>query len=181
MTDQPWRRLTDAETAAASRIFGNSIAYNRIKIYRGIPFLPTLNVAVAPCNHVYFPRNNCPADFTLAAPNYQVWLIHELTHVWQHQQGYRPWLGGLLLAIKGGYRKRSAYVYPPLQSIRRFGELNMEQQADLLAHYYAARYLDWPHYRVELPLFETALHAFFDNPADNALMPRYRNGLKWFR
>ncbi|MDO5638854.1 MAG: type IV secretion protein Rhs [Neisseria sp.] len=180
MGNKRWRGLTPQETAVARRVFGSSMDYGRVRIYRGIPLLPALNVAVAPCNHIYFPRNNCPADFTLAAPNYQVWLIHELTHVWQHQQGYRPWLGGLLLAVKGGYHRRSAYVYPPLQTIRRFAELNMEQQADLIAHYYAARYLEWPHYRTQLPMFQTALQAFLDNPADKALLPKYRNRLGWF-
>lgn len=180
VSNNTWRRLTESETAAARRIFGSSLDYGRVKIYRGIPFLPTLNVAVAPCNHIYFPRNNCPEDFTLTTPNYQIWLIHELTHVWQHQQGYRPWLGGLLLALKGGYRRRSAYVYPPLHSIRSLAELNMEQQADLIAHYYAARYLEWPNYRAELPLFENVLAAFLANPADTALLPRYRSRLKWF-
>ncbi|UOO80795.1 DUF4157 domain-containing protein [Uruburuella testudinis] len=174
MFEQHWRRLGASEIAAARRLFGSSIDYSRVKIYRGIPCLPSLNVAVAPCNHIYFPRDNCPPDFTRAAPNYQIWLMHELTHVWQHQQGYRPWLGGLLLALTGGYRKRSAYVYPPLQHITRFSALNMEQQADLLAHYYAARYLDWPRYRIELPMFQTALKDFLNNPHDVSLLPSYR-------
>ena len=78
-----WRRLTEKEIACAHQVFGEAIDYSRVKIYRGIPLLPRLKVAVAPNGHIYFPRDLCPPDFTEAEPHFQVWLIHELTHVWQ--------------------------------------------------------------------------------------------------
>ena len=107
-----WRRLTEKEIACARQVFGEAIDYQRVKIYRGIPLLPRLKVAVAPNGHIYFPRDLCPPDFTEAEPHFQVWLIHELTHVWQSQQGFRPWLGGLLLALRGGYYRKRCYHYP---------------------------------------------------------------------
>ncbi len=56
----------------------------------------------------------------------------------------------------------------------------MEQQADLIAHYYAARFLKWPQYQADLPHFEAALSGFLANPHDITLLPKYRNGLSWF-
>ena len=86
-----WRRLTDNEIKMAKLIFADSIDYARVKIYRGIPCLPTMQVAVSPNGNIYFPRNNCPDDFALASASYQIWMIHELTHVWQYQQGFKTW------------------------------------------------------------------------------------------
>ena len=107
-----WRRLTDNEIKMAKLIFADSIDYARVKIYQGIPCLPTMQVAVSPNGNIYFPRNNCPDDFALASESHQIWMIHELTHVWQYQQGFKTWLGGLFLFVSGGYRRRRAYPYP---------------------------------------------------------------------
>ncbi|WP_373753212.1 type IV secretion protein Rhs [Neisseria weixii] len=170
-----WRRLTANEVELARRVFSDGIDYARVKIYRGIPYLPDINVAIAPNGNVYFPRQNCPADFALAGHSYQMWLIHELTHVWQHQLGFKTWWAGILLMAVGGYVRRKAYVYPPPHGIEHFSDLNMEQQADLLAHYYAARYLPHNPHSHHLPAFQTALHAFLDNPLQRQLLPRYRN------
>ncbi len=43
-----WRRLTDNEIKMAKLIFADSIDYARVKIYQGIPCLPTMQVAVRP-------------------------------------------------------------------------------------------------------------------------------------
>ncbi|PSJ81338.1 type IV secretion protein Rhs [Neisseria iguanae] len=169
-----WRRLTANEINLARRVFSDSIDYARVKIYCGIPYLPNINVAVAPNGHVFFPRQNCPADFTLAGQNYQMWLIHELTHVWQYQLGFKIWWAGILLMAVGGYVRRKAYMYPPPHTIAHFSNLNMEQQADLIAHYFAARYLPHNAHTQHLPDFQTALQPFLYNPLQRNLLPRYR-------
>ena len=174
------RPLHADEIKLARLVFAEGIDYARVRIHRGIACLPDLPFALAPNGHIYFPRRHCPDDFSRAPAHYRVWLIHELTHVWQHQHGHRVWLGGLFLALKGGYRRRSAYVYPPLCSIGSLADLNMEQQADLIAHYYAAKFLARPPYAAELPRFQAALAGFLADPHDKALLPRYRNTLKWF-
>lgn len=169
-----WRRLTANEIQMARRVFSDGIDYTRVKIYRGIPYLPDINAAISPNGHIYFPRRNCPADFAVAGRSHQMWLIHELTHVWQHQLGFKTWWSGILLTAAGGYVRRKAYVYPPLHSIARFSDLNMEQQADLIAHYYAARYLPPNSHTENLPAFQTALAPFLENPHQKNLLPRYR-------
>lgn len=174
VAERSWRRLTANEISLARRIFSDGIDYARVKIYRGIPYLPAINVAVSPNGHIYFPRSNCPADFALAGSSHQMWLIHELTHVWQFQQGFHTWWAGILLMAAGGYLRRKAYVYPPPSQIKRFGDLNMEQQADLVAHYFAACHLPENHYSDKLPEFQTALRDFLDNPHHPSLLPKYR-------
>lgn len=119
-----WRRLTENEVRMAKQVFADGIDFNRIKIYRGIPFLPNPNTAIAPNGNIYFPRKHYPDDFTQAGIAYKIWLIHELTHVWQHQRGHKVWLSGLFIMLKGGYRKRKAYAYP--MPLPHFNQLNIE-------------------------------------------------------
>ncbi|KLT73620.1 type IV secretion protein Rhs [Neisseria arctica] len=169
-----FRALTDTEIETAKKIFGNSIDYQKVRIFKGIPLLPFIKTAVAPCNSIFFPRSNCPDDFTCTTESHQMWLIHELTHVWQYQNGFKPLLAGIWLALCGGYRHKKAYAYPDLESIRSFSDLNMEQQADMLAHYYAGKYLGWQNYVKQLPLFENILKEFLSNPNCKALLPSYQ-------
>ena len=167
-----WRYLTAPEVATVQLIFGHALNYTHIKIYCGIPFFPWLNCAISPNGHIYFPKQSCPIDFTQAPSYYLVWLIHELTHVWQWQLGFHTWLGGLLLAGRGGYYQRRAYCYTLIPSLT-FAELNMEQQAELVAHYFAARYCDWSQYTCQLDSLHTVLQPFLSNPTNPHLLPRY--------
>ena len=180
MNTQNWRPLTANETACAHKIFANSINYSHVKIYNGIPLLPTLNVAVTPSNSIFFPRGDCPPDFSLAQSSYLIWLIHELTHIWQFQHGFQTWFGGILLSLHGGYRKRSAYIYPPLHTISHFSDLNMEQQADLLCHYFAAAHISGSRFQPQLKQLSAAAQMFINNPHDQSLLPRYRSKWYWF-
>ena len=66
------------------------------------------------------------------------WLIHELTHVWQHQHGISVF-EKLFWALHGA----SAYDYGGESALRqataqgkRFIDFNTEQQADILKDYY---------------------------------------------
>ena len=153
-----WRRLTENEVRMAKQVFSDSIDFHRIKIYRGIPLLPNANTAIAPNGNIYFPRKHCPEDFTQAGIAYKIWL------------------SGLFIMLKGGYRKRKAYAYPiPLPHIN---QLNIEQQADLIAHYFAATFLPKNIYTPQQPIFQTALADFLHNPHDKNLCPRYLSAKK---
>ena len=59
--------------------------------------------------------------------------------------------------VSGGYRRRRAYLYPNLSDIYHFGMLNLEQQADLLAHYYASCYLKGNIYNAQNQTFQKIL------------------------
>ncbi|OSI16166.1 type IV secretion protein Rhs [Neisseria dumasiana] len=174
------RPLTRGEIETARLVFSDGIDYSRVHISRGIPLMPALKVAMVPNGNIYFPPDDCPCDFTESPEHYRVWLIHELTHVWQYQLGYRTWLGGMLLSAKGGYINRSAYAYPPPAEVKAFSELNMEQQADFVAHYYATRHLKWAAYLPDLPHYERVLKPLLENPHRRSLLPAYANKLPWF-
>lgn len=111
MESKSWRRLTTGEIEMAQKIFADSIDYAQVKIYSGIPFFASFAIGYFAQWSYLLSKHNCPVDFTQAGRSYMVWLIHELTHVWQHQNGFRTWAGGMLLSLKGGYLKRRAYQY----------------------------------------------------------------------
>ncbi|MCF7522154.1 type IV secretion protein Rhs [Neisseria sp. ZJ106] len=168
-----WRYLTPSEIACAKKVFSDGLDYRKIRIYRGIPGLPHSRNAVSPNGHIYFPRNHFPPDFACADVAYQMWLIHELTHVWQYQKGFRTWWAGLLLMAVGGYFRSRAYRYPPLSEITCFSDLNMEQQADFLAHYYAARYLPANRHTPQLAAYRNILQPFLADPTRRTGLPKY--------
>ncbi|WP_225747494.1 hypothetical protein [Eikenella sp. Marseille-P7795] len=100
-------------------------------------------------------------------------LIHELAHVWQHQNGFPVWLGGLLTALRGGYLKQRAYRLPHLAAVPHLSRLNMEQQAEIFALYYRAAHCREPAIAPLLPHLQRLLHPFFQNPASRTLRPRW--------
>lgn len=83
------RRLTTSEVALAQEVFGNSIDYTLIWIYdRGIlPFHRQGGLSYR--GNIYFP--GCYwHDFSAASLLEQRLFIHEMTHVWQHQNHVLP-------------------------------------------------------------------------------------------
>lgn len=77
------------------------------------------------------------------------WFIHEMAHVWQYfAMGISVACRGVSLAIKGGYDKKHksgrlmAYAYDLLGADARkeFKDFNIEQQADIICHYYLVQY-----------------------------------------
>ena len=166
----PSRRLTPAEIRVAQTVFGRHLDYPAVRIHCGLPLLPRLSAAVSPNGRIYFPKAHYLTDYTQAAPGYTLWLIHELTHVWQWQHGFKTWLGGLILAARGGYLRRRAYACPPPSAIRDFAALNMEQQAEILARCYAS--LTAPA-SAETAACRRLLHAFAAQSPECRPLPRY--------
>ena len=74
------RRLTDGETRLARSVFGNHLDYAAVRICRAPKWL---TAAVSPNGSIYYPAPHYLDDFSQAGTPYQIWLIHELTHVWQ--------------------------------------------------------------------------------------------------
>ena len=170
---QQHRSLTEAEIGLARTVFADAIDYARVRICTGAWWLRG-ETAVAPNGHIYFPRSAWQADFAQASAGAQMWLIHELTHVWQHQLGYSVARAGVALFLRGGYRARRAYDYGfGCDQMPDFASLNMEQQADMLAHYYAAAVLGLPKYQAQLPLLQAALKDFLRYPTWLALLPNH--------
>jgi|UniRef100_UPI0035CA586D hypothetical protein len=122
------RPLTPAEHTAARAVFGDAIDYARVRIHdRRYIFFQPAKVAMAPNGQIYFPRAcHCP-DFSTNVPHL-AWLLHELTHVWQHQQGMWVRLRGTLARGKYGYGDLG-------ETDRPFTAFNIEQQAAIVGDY----------------------------------------------
>lgn len=126
------RPLTRAETALASSVFGDAIAYDRVKIHNAkwIFFQPR-NTAMAPDGGIWFhPKGDlyC-ADFCEGHVNEQGLFIHEMTHVWQRQSG-------IFLPLRRHPFCRYDYSLKPGWPLKRYG---IEQQAEIVRHAFLLR------------------------------------------
>lgn len=133
------RRLTPGERALAAEVFGAGLEAGRVRIL-ALPFWR--RAFVAGPGLIVWPAAALPADF--AAPEVplrtQAVFVHELTHVWQAQNGVRL----LLAKIKAGDGAAS-YAYD-LDGDRGFGAMNIEQQAMVVEHaFLASRGGETPH------------------------------------
>ncbi|WP_434630035.1 hypothetical protein [Chromobacterium sp. CV08] len=94
--------------------------------------------------------------------------------------GYSVRRAGTALWMRGGYRDDGARKQPsPAYRYNLAGEdkgkklsdFNMEQQAQLIAHYYGATALGMMAYTTRLPSLKFALSDFIANPKNPALVP----------
>ncbi|MFP2910300.1 hypothetical protein ACLESD_35725 [Pyxidicoccus sp. 3LFB2] len=100
--ETPGRRLTEDEVARLRPIFGDSLEYSRVRVKEGrLGLLSMSGRAFVMGDTVYVPRPG-PPDFGL--------LVHELTHVWQHQHGGTAYMSAALAAqwVGDGYNWRKA-------------------------------------------------------------------------
>lgn len=140
------RYLTSGEIAMAKLVFKNSIDYSKVKIINGgFLGIPTLsNSAMTPFGHIHFPSKDYIAnpDFSVAKATDKHWFMHEMTHVWQHQLGFKNFdvglchcfsLGYILSAMtpdtpKEGDLKSYATDIRGADANKKFHEFNFEQQ-----------------------------------------------------
>ncbi|MPW45515.1 zinc protease [Acinetobacter guerrae] len=141
------RSLTINEINMAKEVFKNSIDYSKVKIIRGgLLGLPNLsNSAMTPFGKIHLPNQsyNNTKDFGLDSveATLKLWYIHEMTHVWQYQLGYSNAVAGINTDINGGYTSRAlAYDYDLVDKNKKFNEYNMEQQAEIISHYFDTIY-----------------------------------------
>lgn len=121
------RRLTKGERALAREVFGAGIAPAGVRILS----LPVWGRAfVAGPGLIVWPTATARADFACpdAPLRVQALFVHELTHVWQAQNGVPL----LLAKIKAGDGDR-AYAYD-LTAGPEFSAMNIEQQAMVVEH-----------------------------------------------
>ena len=123
------RRLTPAERDLAWEVFGDAVDANRVRIL-AIPLWP--RAFVAGPSLIVWPARGLPADFGQARLRAQATLVHELTHVWQAQNGVR-----LILAKLRAGDSAAAYAYD-LAADTDFAALNIEQQAMVVEHAFLA-------------------------------------------
>lgn len=142
------RLLTAREIILAREVFKDSIDYSQVKIINGgLLGLPNLsNNAMTPFGDIHLPSEDYKntKDFGLSdvKPSLKIWFIHEMTHVWQFQHGYNNAKSGINTGINGGYTEKSlAYKYDLNDKSKKFNQYNMEQQAEIVSHYFDATYI----------------------------------------
>lgn len=141
------RYLTAREITLARVIFKDSIDYFKVKIINGrLLGMPNGSKnAMTPFGNIHLPSKdyNAIKDFGIkdTEATQKIWFIHEMTHVWQYQHGFNNARAGINTAINGGYTERSlAYEYSLADKNKKFNEYNMEQQAEIVSHYFDATY-----------------------------------------
>ncbi len=128
------RGLTAGERAIAAAVFGETLDASccRIKQRRWWPLQPR-SIVMAPDGHLYF-APGAPGycdDFFARPIQVQAFFLHEMTHVWQHQCGTNLiWARGLL----------ARYRYLPLQAGKAFELYGIEQQAEIVRHYWLLKH-----------------------------------------
>ena len=124
------RGLTPGERALAVEAFDAALTLETIR-FLGAP--RPFNRAFVPGRWfgrewIVWPTRTLPADVASAPLRLQALLIHELTHVWQAQQGVNLLTGKL----RAGDRP-SSYEYPVGMDCA-WEALNIEQQAMVVEH-----------------------------------------------
>ena len=127
------RPLTPDEIQLARTMFGDSIDYSKVRLFRGKwwPFHPR-NAAMAPTGDIYFhPEGDVwSADFSTEPLGRQGFFIHEMTHVWQAQSA-----GRFYLPLMRHPFCRYRYELRPGKPFGRYG---LEQQAEIVTHIFLA-------------------------------------------
>jgi hypothetical protein len=114
-------------------VFGDAIKLEDVTFRRAKWWLLQPSwIVMAPDGHVWFhPNDRCwRDDFSCASLSLRGLVVHELTHVWQHQQGVR-----LLV----GRPPWARYRYLPLTPGKPFQSYGIEQQAEIVRHAFLLR------------------------------------------
>lgn len=174
------RHLTTGEIKMCRPIFKDSIFYSEVRIHNGewLPFgMQHDETAMAPNGEIFFPTGEFKEDFSAASisDKTRIWFMHEMTHVWQWNRGYRGRLKllgllyGLVSRSKSG--ERWVYDYDINENHRDFSSYNMEQQAEIISHYFGAKYLNDVDFTPRLPFLARILKDFLKEPRLVAHLP----------
>lgn len=121
------RPLSAGERALAESVFSQNLDLNEIRIVAH--HLVLKNYAISPNGNIYFHIENWCEDFSQCELLKQSWLIHELTHVWQIQQG-------MAVVRKAIFDRQYRYV---IEQGKLFLHYGIEQQAQMVQDYFLKR------------------------------------------
>lgn len=140
----PGRGITPGETAMLRDVFGDAVAYDKIRVHHSAAadlYLRAIRSdGVSHKNLIIMPRNCDAADYAVASDDYlQYTFMHETCHVWQVQNGLMP---GTLKMVFHNYTKLipghdglEEYRYD-LQSGQDLTTYNIEQQASIITDFH---------------------------------------------
>lgn len=144
------RSLTVDEIELARSVFGNAIDYAKVRIFaRKWWPLQHRQVAMAPDGNLWLsPKGSLYCDDFCERPlERQGLFIHEMTHVWQHQQGIN-------LILKRHPFCRYDYALKPGWTLRQYG---LEQQAEIVRHTFLLKHGETLPGAPSLATYETIL------------------------
>jgi hypothetical protein len=175
------RKLTSGEIKMLRPIFKNSIYYEDVYIHNGewLPFgIQDDHTAMCPNGEIFIPTLEFKEDFSTAPnPKDKIWFMHEMSHVWQWNRGYRGRIkskGAFYGFISWSSKRGDRWVYEyycPGNKDKKLSEFNMEQQAEIISHYFGAKRLNYSTYIPRLTFLEKILDKFIKEPRYVALLP----------
>jgi len=118
------RVLTAGEREIAEQVFAGALRLDSIRLCSSPWILK--NYAMSPNGSVYFHPEDLAADFSQTSLMTQSWLVHELVHVWQVQQGMN-------VVRRALFNRRYSYTLRPGKSFYRYG---IEQQAQIVQDWF---------------------------------------------
>jgi hypothetical protein len=174
------RSLTAGEVRMTALLFGAAVDPARVRVHnrRYLPLVQPRNCAMTPNGSIYFHPSCFLPDYAAGDPHTIHWFMHEMVHVWQHQLGYP-------VRLRGALRIGLSYHYD-LHPGATLADYNMEAQGDLLADYFALKFMRNPHvmrqrrYAHALAMYEAVLAGFLAQPQDRANLPHGR-ARNWMR
>lgn len=149
LTVETKRKLTKNEVNLARLVYKDSIPYDKVWIIRGglLGMPNSSNNAMTPFGMIHMPSRDYDIikDFTVRKDTGDIrWFIHEMAHVWQYYaMDLSVACRGVALKAKGGYEadaKAYAYDLFGADAKKEFKDFNIEQQAQIIAHYFLVKY-----------------------------------------
>lgn len=128
-----YRNLTEGEIRICCSVFADLIDYEKVKVMNH-PYLPwqPIHMFMAPEGYIHTRNENFSLDYSRENLGYQAVFIHEMAHVFQHQQRINVLLKGAFLqsALYLSFGKYDPYKYQ-LKPNKAFRDYNIEQQGDI--------------------------------------------------
>ncbi|WP_394260962.1 type IV secretion protein Rhs [Moraxella boevrei] len=121
------RSLTIGEQNLAKSVFGDTLQLENIQLKTAWWVLK--GYAVSPNGNIYYHPADWQTDFSTQSLSYRAWLVHELTHVWQVQQG-------ISVFFKALFNRKYDYI---LEFGKPFLAYGVEQQARMVEDFYIRR------------------------------------------
>ena len=131
------RGITTGEYLLIKDVFKETVRYDAIRCDQNKANIGGKGNSLTPAGVIYFSTLWYCKDFSQAPDGFQKWLfVHEMMHVWQWGHNVYPvWQAlGLVIAHGGIYEAAYPYDLVPGKSLT---EYNMEQQASIIADYWA--------------------------------------------
>jgi hypothetical protein len=132
----PTRGLTSGELQILDFVFYDTIDFERHEITTNDQNIGGADNSVTYSDTPHYSHQIWCADFS--DPNADTWVfVHEFGRVWQYYYGVKPINGWIYGAIKYG-RDYVDKMYPyDLTLYKRFKDYDIEQQASIVADYWA--------------------------------------------